>query len=309
MLSADTAQQNKLKKRAATASVTLAATLIFLKSLGVFYTGSLAVLSSMIDSLSDLFASTITYIAVRVSSQPADMSHRYGHGKAEALSSLLQAAFIMGSGLFVLYDGILRIFYPQPLEETKFGILVMVTSLILTLLLIAFQRSVAKRTHSQAIRADAAHYMVDVITNSSIILTLLVVSAFEINWFDTLTALIVSAYLLLNAYKLAKDAVSLLMDKELDANIRTNIEKLVISCDHVEGLHDLRTRDLGGQYMFELHLELDGNLSLFDAHKYSDEVENKIKQLYPNAQVIIHQDPAGLFENRLDTEINLISKK
>ena len=97
MLSADTAQQNKLKKRAATASVTLAATLIFLKSLGVFYTGSLAVLSSMIDSLSDLFASTITYIAVRVSSQPADMSHRYGHGKAEALSSLLQAAFIMSS--------------------------------------------------------------------------------------------------------------------------------------------------------------------------------------------------------------------
>lgn len=296
-------QQNKLKKAAAIGSVSLAVLLTLIKTIGVFYTGSLAVLSSMIDSLADLFASSVTYFAVRVSSRPADCSHRYGHGKAEALSALIQSAFIMGSGLFVMYDGISRFINPAPLAQTSLGIAVMVASLALTLVLIFFQRYVAERTRSQAIRADAAHYTVDVITNASIILSLVIVALFDISWFDTLTALIISVYLIANAYKLAKDAVALLMDKELGNGIRERLCRLVLSCGHVQGMHDLRTRDLGGSYMFELHLELDGNLSLFEAHRYSDEVENKIKEMFPNSQVIIHQDPAGVYEKRLDEEI------
>lgn len=296
-------QQNKLKKAAAIGSVSLAVLLTLIKTVGVFYTGSLAVLSSMIDSLADLFASSVTYFAVRVSSRPADCSHRYGHGKAEALSALIQSAFIMGSGLFVMYDGINRFINPAPLAQTSLGIAVMVASLALTLILIFFQRYVAERTRSQAIRADAAHYTVDVITNASIILSLVIVALFDISWFDTLTALIISVYLIANAYKLAKDAVALLMDKELGNDIRERLCRLVLSCGHVQGMHDLRTRDLGGSYMFELHLELDGNLSLFEAHRYSDEVENKIKEMFPNSQVIIHQDPAGVYEKRLDEEI------
>lgn len=296
-------QQNKLKKAAAIGSVSLAVLLTLIKTIGVFYTGSLAVLSSMIDSLADLFASSVTYFAVRVSSRPADCSHRYGHGKAEALSALIQSAFIMGSGLFVMYDGINRFINPAPLAQTSLGIAVMVASLALTLILIFFQRYVAERTRSQAIRADAAHYTVDVITNASIILSLVIVALFDISWFDTLTALTISVYLIANAYKLAKDAVALLMDKELGNDIRERLCRLVLSCGHVQGMHDLRTRDLGGSYMFELHLELDGNLSLFEAHRYSDEVENKIKEMFPNSQVIIHQDPAGVYEKRLDEEI------
>lgn len=303
MPSLTTEQQNKLKKAAAFGSVSLAVFLTLIKTTGVFYTGSLAVLSSMIDSLADLFASSVTYFAIRVSSRPADCSHRYGHGKAEALSALIQSAFIMGSGLFVMYDGINRFINPAPLVQTSFGIMVMVISLILTLILIFFQRYVAERTRSQAIRADAAHYTVDVITNTSIILSLIIVAVFDTGWFDTLTALIISVYLIANAYKLAKDAIALLMDKELGNDIREQLCRLVLSCGHVQGMHDLRTRDLGGSYMFELHLELDGNLSLFEAHRYSDEVENKIKETFPDSQVIIHQDPAGVYEKRLDEEI------
>lgn len=303
MSSLPTEQQNKLKKAAAAGSVCLAVFLTLIKTAGVFYTGSLAVLSSMIDSLADLFASSVTYFAVRVSAQPADFSHRYGHGKAEALSALIQSAFIMGSGLFVMYDGINRFITPAPLTQTSFGIAVMAVSLALTLILIFFQRHVAERTRSQAIRADAAHYTVDVATNVSIILSLVVVKVFDASWFDTVTALVISVYLIANARKLAKEAVAMLMDKELGNGIREKLRRLVLSCDHVEGMHDLRTRDLGGQYMFELHLELDGNLSLFEAHRYSDEVETKIKEIFPGSQVIIHQDPAGLYEKRLDEEI------
>lgn len=297
-------QSNRLKRLAALGSVSLAVTLTVIKTIGVFYTGSLSVLSSMIDSLADLFASSITYIAVHVSSQPADRAHRYGHGKAEAISALVQSAFVAGSGIFVMYDGINRFINPRPLTQAGIGIFVMLLSLLLTLGLILFQKYVASRTHSRAISADSAHYTVDVITNASIILTLVVVKLFDINWFDTVTAFAVSAYLLINAYKLAKDAVAVLMDKELNDDIRENLQKIVLSCAHTRGMHDLRTRDLGGIYMFEFHLELDGSLPLSVAHEYTDEVENAVLKAYPDAQVIIHQDPAGLKENRLDHQID-----
>lgn len=297
-------QSNRLKKAAAGASVCLAIALSLIKTLGVFYTGSLSVLSSMIDSFADLFASSITFIAVRYSSQPADCEHRYGHGKAEALSALIQSAFIAGSGLFVMYDGISRFITPRPLLAPDMGILIMVISLVLTIGLIIFQKYVAARTHSRAIRADSAHYTVDVITNLSIILTLVIVKLFGIDWFDTVTAFLISAYLLINAYKLASDAVALLMDQELSPAIRENIQKIVLTCAHTRGLHDLRTRDLGGTYMFEFHLELDGDLTLKTAHQYTEEVEAELRKAYPGAEIIIHEDPAGLREDRLDHRLN-----
>lgn len=298
------ARANRLKKLAAAGSISLAVLLTLIKSVGVFYTGSLAVLSSMIDSLADLFASSVTFWAVRISAQPADPRHRYGHGKAEALSALLQAAFIIGSGLFVMYDAVSRLQNPQPLPKTALGIIVMGISLLLTLGLIAFQTYVAKRTRSQAISADAAHYTVDVITNLSIILTLVVIKLTGLVWFDTLIAFAVSAYLLLNAYHLAQNAIALLMDKELSDEIRENITKIALSCNHIRGLHDLRTHDLGSGYMIEMHLELDGNLDLTTAHQYADDVETELLKAYPGAQIIIHQDPSGLHENRLDDQIN-----
>lgn len=303
MSSLTSEQANRLKKLAAAGSICLAVTLTVIKTVGVLFSGSLAVLSSMIDSLADLFASSITFVAVRFSSRPASSSHRYGYGKAEAVSALVQSAFVAGSGIFVMYDGINRFLNPRPLLNTLGGITVMVISLILTIILIAFQKYVASRTHSQAIAADSAHYTVDVITNLSIILTLVVVELFDLNWFDTLTAFLISAYLLINAYRLAQNAVELLTDRELSPEIRENIEKIVLSSAHVYGLHDLRTRDLGGIYMFELHLELDGALPLITAHQYTDEVEKEIHKAYPNAQIIIHQDPAGLPEDRLDHQI------
>ena len=297
-------QAGRLKRLAALGSISLAVILTLIKTAGVIYSGSLAVLSSMIDSLADLFASSVTFFAVHISNQPADPRHRYGHGKAEALSALLQSAFITGSALFVMYDGVRRFLNPQPLPQTGFAIFIMSVSLILTLALISFQRYVAARTRSQAIRADAAHYSVDVFTNISIILALVIVKLFKFDWFDTIAAFFISGYLLYNAYGIAKSAVALLMDKELSDEIRENIIRTVLSCSHVQGLHDLRTHDLGSSYMIELHLELDGRLDLSTAHRYTCGVETELKKIYPNAQIIIHQDPAGFHENRLDDEIN-----
>ena len=136
---------NKLKKLAVTASISVACFLCIIKTVASLYTGSLAVLSSLIDSLSDVFASSVSYIAVRFSTKPANCHHRYGYGRAESLSALIQAAFVAGSGLFVLYDGFNRMINPTELHQTTFGLIVMVISLIITLVLISFQKYVAKQ--------------------------------------------------------------------------------------------------------------------------------------------------------------------
>ena len=294
--SADRKNINRLKKIAVTASVSVSAGLALIKLAASLYTGSLAVLSSMVDSLSDIFSSLISFIAVKFSSQPASVEHRYGFGKAEALSALVQSAFIAGSGVFVVYEGVSRFISPRPVGDTGVGILVMAASTVITLGLIAFQKYVVKKTASLAVAADSAHYLVDIATNLSIMISLIVVRLFEIYWFDTLAALFVSFYLLINAYKIAREAIALLMDKELPEEVRQDIFNLVNNCGFC-------TRDLGGVYMFEFHLELDGGLSLYQAHELTDIVENEVKALYPGSQVIIHQDPAGLDEERLDNRL------
>lgn len=297
-------QDLKLKKIAASLSISLAITLIALKTFALIHTESLAIMSSMIDSLADLLASIITFWAISFSCQPADASHRYGHGKAEAISALVQAAFIIGSALFVIYDGVLRLIYPKPIIKTDLGMLVMVISLALSIVFICFQNYVAKKTRSQALHADALHYSVDVITNISIIISLWIVQKWQIIWFDTITAFGIAFYLLANAKNIIKDALAMLMDKELNDTIRNNIIKTAMECSHVMGIHDLRTRDSGGFYIIELHLEFDGMLTLTEVHQYTQKVENRLKQLLPDAQILIHQDPVGINEERLDELIN-----
>ena len=295
---------NRLKRAAASASVMLSGGLCLLKIFGAFYTGSLAILSSLIDSLADVFASSISFVAIRFSTRPASQEHRYGYGRAESISALVQSAFIAGSGLFVMYDGFVRLLDPKPLEKAELGIIIMVISLATTVALIVFQKYVARKTASPAIAADSAHYTVDVLTNASIILSLIVVKLFNMSWFDILTAFAISAYLIYNAYKIAAEAVAALTDRELSEEVRKQVIDIVMNSEGVKGYHDFRSRDLGGAYFFEIHLELDGSLTLDKTHELTDKAEEKIKETFPNAQVIIHQDPYGLHENRLDYTID-----
>ena len=141
-----------------------------------------------------------------------------------------------------------------------------------------------------AVSADRLHYLIDLTTNSVIIVSLILVKFFDFYWFDTIAALFVAGYLLYNAYEIAKQAIELLMDKELAKEIRDDVCKIVKSCDGCHGIHDLRTHDLGGAYMFEFHLELDGKLSLYEAHDITEKVEASIKEKFPEAQVLIHQE-------------------
>ena len=293
-----------LKKMVAAASVLTALLLCLIKAAAVIYTGSLSVLSSMIDSLADVLSSIITFIAVRFSDRPLNERHRYGYGKIEAVSALVQAAFIIGSAGFILYDGVNRFIKPVEVRQTTIGLVVMAASLILTFALIAFQKFVVIKTNSKAIEADSAHYSVDVLSNLSVILSLFVVRYLHWQWFDIVTAVVIAIYLIINAVKLIYDALSEITDAEVDDNIKNNIINIVCAVEGVRGYHDFRSRVSGARMFIEIHLELDGNLSLYTAHAIADEAEEKIIAAYPQVQVIIHQDPFGLHEKRLDHQIN-----
>lgn len=303
-MSLSTVQIEQLKKKAAMVAVLVAVLLCVLKTFGAFYTGSLAVLSSLIDSLSDVVASAITFTAIRFSTRPATCEHRYGFGRAESISALVQAAFIAGSGFFVMYDAFLRLLDPQPLAHSAMGIWVMAASLGITVFLIVFQRRVSFLTKSKAIYADSAHYMVDVLTNGAIIISLIAAAFFNCAWFDTFAALGVSAYLVYQAYNLGIEALEDLTDRELKPEIRAKVIDALINIKGVLGVHDLRTRDLGGIYYFEVHLEMDGKLTLLKAHEISTVAEQKLEKMFKGAQAIIHQDPVGIRELRLDDTLN-----
>jgi len=283
----------RLMRLATFASVTVAVVLIVAKISASMVTGSVSLLSSLVDSLLDAFASLVNLIAVRHALQPADREHRFGHGKAEPLAGLAQAAFIAGSSVFIAIEAVHRLASGEPVENTGVGIAVMVLSIVLTLTLVTFQARVVKLTGSTAIGADALHYRTDLMLNLSVIAALVAAGEFGLWWFDGVVALAISAYIGWSSWRVALRSYDLLMDKEFPDDARDKIKSMVWSHPEVRGLHDLRTRSSGIQPFIQLHLVLDPDLSLLRAHQISDEVELLIMNEFPGAEVIIHQDPLG----------------
>jgi len=287
-----------LVRLATYASVTTALVLILAKTVAYFMTDSVSMLSTLLDSLLDAAASILNLFAVRHALTPADREHRFGHGKAEPLAGLGQAAFISGSAIFLLFEAGQRLVSPRPLENTEVGIAVMLFSIAATVGLVAFQRHVIRRTGSVAIRADSLHYVGDLLVNGSVVVALLLEA--QLGWpgVDALFGIGIALYIVYTAWQIARVSLDMLMDRELPDEDRKRIREIALEQPLVLSLHDLRTRSAGPNVFIQLHLEMDGALSLFEAHAAADAVEVKLMQAFPGAEVIIHQDPAGVQERR-----------
>ncbi len=286
-----------LMKSAAAASVGTALVLIGVKLFALMMTDSVALLSSLIDSTLDAGASFLNLWAVRQSLAPADSGHRFGHGKIESLASLGQAAFIAGSAVLLIFQSIQYFLHPRIITHVGIGMGAMGISIVLTLLLVSFQRYVVKKTKSVAITADYAHYAGDVMMNLSVILSLFVGSYFNFRYADPIFALLIAVYLIVSVFRILKQSLAQLVDAELPDQEKQKIADIVLKSPDVSGLHDLRTRSSGTQWFIQLHLELDPLFTLAKAHAVADQVEKRLTQAFPNAEIIIHQDPAGLYEN------------
>ena len=281
------------------ASVFVASTLVLIKLGAWLLSDSVAVLSSLIDSALDAAASLLTLFAVHHALAPADREHRFGHGKAESIAALGQAAFITGSAIFLLFESSHRLMRPQPLDHGDLAIVVMVMSVVLTFALVRLQLYVVHRTGSLAIGADSVHYKADLLVNAGIIVSLVLSTRLELPRADLLIAIAVASYILYSAWQIGNEALDSLMDRELSEQDRDRIGAIVEAHTEVKGLHDLRTRMAGTKFFIQLHLELPGAMTLHDAHIISDQVEAELLAEFPGAEVIIHQDPEGINE-RID---------
>lgn len=293
----------RLRRAATYASVSVALFLMLAKLGAYLVTGSVSLLSSLIDSSTDLLASIATLVGVWHALQPADMHHRYGHGKAEALAALAQAAFIGGSSGLLAVQAINRLIRPEPIGESAVGIAVMVVSIVLTLALVTFQQHVVRRTRSLAIGADQLHYSGDLLLNLCVIAGILLTEWTGLLVVDPVFGAAIAGFLIWRGWLVGRDALDVLMDRELPQSERNRIKGIVLSDTDTRGLHDLRTRSSGTGMFIELHLELDPHLTVSEAHEITDRVEIALRAAYPGAEVMIHQEPHGLVDERLDSRL------
>jgi len=281
----------KLMRWATYASVSTAIILIFAKIIAWFMTDSVSIMATLLDSSLDVLASVINLIAVRHALQPADNEHRFGHGKAEALSGIGQALFIGGSAGFLLLQATGRIINPQAMiTEIEVGVGVMIFSIAATLLLLSFQKYVVTKTGSTAIKADALHYKTDLLVNGSVIIALFL-TVYGWSYFDAIFGIGIAIFILYSAWQIVKEAIDLLMDHEIDDQEREKIRDIVLEHEQVLGYHDLRTRRSGTRVFVQLHLELDAEQTLASAHEIADTIEKRIAVLFDDAEVLIHEDP------------------
>ena len=289
----------RLSRMATYASVAVALLLVSIKSAAWLTTDSVAVLSSLIDSLLDTVASLVTLFAVRKAQEPADHEHRFGHGKAEPLAALAQSAFIAGSAALLLFEAAHRFVDPAPVEKPELGIIVIAVTIVVTLGLVVFQHWVIRRTGSIAVNADSLHYKGDLLMNAAVIAALILGGWFGWRYADPAFATAIAVYILINAWAIVREALDMLMDRELPDEDRERIYAIARAHSETHRAHDLKTRRSGQTTFIQMHLEMDPAISLRRAHQISDEVETRIRDAYPDAEVIIHQDPEGVDEHHM----------
>ncbi|EPT7063657.1 CDF family cation-efflux transporter FieF [Cronobacter turicensis] len=283
----------RLVSRAALAATLVATLLLIIKIFAWWYTGSVSILAALVDSLVDIAASLTNLFVVRYSLQPADEEHTFGHGKAESLAALAQSMFISGSALFLFLTGIQHLIQPEPMRAPLVGIVVTVAALVTTLMLVTFQRWVVRKTRSQAVRADMLHYQSDVMMNTAILVAL-ALSWYGLHRADALFALGIGVWILYSALRMGYEAVQSLLDRALPDDERQAIVDIIAAWPGVRGAHDLRTRQSGPTRFIQLHLEMEDNLPLVQAHLIAEQVEQAILFRFPGSDVIIHQDPCSV---------------
>lgn len=293
----DSTSSGQLMIRAAKAAVLVAFTLILIKSWAFHISGAVSMLGSLIDSLMDILASLINLVAVRFSIVPADDDHRFGHGKAEAIAGLVQAMVIFLSALFLLAEAGQKLLTPVPVRQADMSILILVISIILTVGLVAYQRYAIRKTNSVAISADQLHYSGDILMNFGVILALFLSEYMQVYYADPVIGILVGLYLLYNVRLIGWNSIDMLMDREMEDGDKARILDIIRKHAAVRGVHDMKTRKSGLSIFIQFHLEMNGNISLSEAHHISDDVEAEIMAEYPEAEVLIHADPEGYVEN------------
>jgi ferrous-iron efflux pump FieF len=267
--------------------------LIGLKIWASVETSSMAMLGSLADSTLDLVASLVVLLGVRVAAQPADREHRFGHGKAEALASLVQVLIITISALFIAFESIKRILEGAQTAHAELGIGVSIVAMVATFALIAYQRHVVRRTGSVAIATDRLHYSSDLMLNGSVVIALALDQYAGLVGADAVFGLAIALWLAIGAWMSSRHALDQLMDREWPDELRERFVAAAKEYPELAGLHDLRTRTSGTHHFVQFHVWVPENWTVREAHDRMDRIEEELQQRFPATEILIHLDPEG----------------
>ncbi len=283
----------RLEKKATVVSTATATVLVVMKMIVGIMSGSVAVLASAIDSLLDLSVSMFNFFALHNSEKEADDKFNFGRSKIEPLASVIEGTIISLSGLFILYEALIKIIHARETEYLNTSIAVMVVSIIITAALVMYLNHVAKKTDNMVIRADALHYKTDLFTNAAILLALVLISFTSFGIIDPLLGIAIAFYMIYSAYPIIKEGVLMLLDVALEKEDVDKIKALLESEQRITDYHFLKTRVSGPDIFISVHIVFNVSISLYDAHLVSDDIERQFKELFPTKEVhsIIHLDP------------------
>lgn len=282
---------SELTTKAALASVSMALFLLALKIYAAAETGSVALLGSLADTGFDVLASLLTLFSVRYAARPADDDHRFGHGKAEALSALIQVMLIIVSATFIGWRGVVRLGSGETTAHPEYGIGVSLISIVATVALLAYQRHVVKRTGSVAIHADHVHYQSDLLLNMAVIAAIALEVFGGFRGADPAFGIGIAFWLLFGASQSARMALAQLLDREWPEEKRERFLAVANRHPELRGIHDVRTRSSGMHDFVQLHVWFDPNKTLGEVHDVMDEVEAELRQEFPGVEVLIHPEP------------------
>ena len=290
----------RIEKKATLISSSTAALLVTIKMIVGIMSGSIAILASAIDSFLDLLVSIFNYFALHQSEMKADAKFNFGRGKLEAIAAVMEGTIISISGVFILYNAIDKLLHPKAIAYMDLSLIVMGISIVLTAALVLFLINIAKKTNNLVIRADALHYQTDLYTNGAILIALGVIHFTEFELIDPLLGIAIAIYMVYSAYPIIKEGILMLMDISLDEDEIEKIQDYLLLVDDINSSHHLTTRRSGSDIFITVHVVFNISISLYDAHRISDKIEEGLQSLFKNERIhaIIHMDPYD------DSEIN-----
>ena len=289
-------QRARLARSAAIASIAVAVLLVMAKSWALWRSDSAALLGSLADTVLDLVASLATLLGVWIAARPADETHRFGHGKAEALAAMFQVVLITISATGIAYHSVQQWLGGSVVASAGEGIAVSVLAIVATLGLLAWQRHVIARTGSLAISTDHLHYKSDLLLNMAVIAALALDYYAGISGADPLFGVGIALWLGWGAWRAAGTAIDHLMDKEWPDERRAAFLAVVARQPGLRGVHDLRTRNSGTRDFAQFHAAVDGSMTVAEAHRLMDEIEARLEAEFPGVEVLIHPDPDGMVD-------------
>lgn len=286
------------KEHAARSSVLAAVGLVSMKTVVGLSTGSLGILAEAAHSALDLVAAIVTFFAVRISAVPADKDHPYGHGKVENISALFETMLLLLTCGWIIYEAANRLIsHRVEIEVNVWAYLVMFISIAVDVSRSRMLHRVARQYNSQALEADALHFSTDIWSSAVVIVGLICVSLSDVikgsdflHYADSIAAIVVAIIVVQVSFRLGRRTVDALLDsapKGLSGKVIAAVEKIpgVVDC------HNVRIRSSGPQVFVDLHVLMEGSMSLKDAHRLTEEIESAIREMEPNADVTVHPEP------------------